>query len=284
MIFDGKQLAQKILDKLKTETATWTKKPKVAVVSFGKEKENSSYILQKEKTANFLGFGFNHYHYKESDFPKVRDYVNKIVKMENISAVVMQLPLPEGISPALVNVIPVAKDPDLLSDKAVGIFFNERSLVEPPTPAAILHILDEAKIKIKNKKVVVFGFGRLVGRFLVPMLLKRGALVSIVEKDADSASVLELTLSSDIIISATGSPRSITGDMVRANTVIVDAGFSILDGKIVGDVDYDSVKDKVSFITLVPGGVGPVGVAQLFLNVTKLFKRHQYTNASELRE
>ncbi|MEK7629410.1 MAG: bifunctional 5,10-methylenetetrahydrofolate dehydrogenase/5,10-methenyltetrahydrofolate cyclohydrolase [Patescibacteria group bacterium] len=279
MIFDGKQLANKILDSIKKETVPWLKKPSVAVVSFGNKKDNSSYIIQKRKTAESLGFGFKHYHYSKEDFPKAREYLNKIVKMESVSAVVVQMPLLVEINVSILNVIPPEKDPDLLSDRSVGMFFNGHSLVEPPTPTAILNILKESNIDLKNKKVALFGYGRLVGRFLVPMLIKDGAVISVIEKDTPKDMAKQISTSSDIIISAVGEGKFIKEDMVKEGSVVIDAGFSILypsdggvDGKIVGDVDLDSVKDKIFIITSVPGGVGPVGVARLFSNVVKLFK------------
>ena len=281
-LFDGKQFSQKILDELKKETARWPKKPSVAIFSFGDKSENSSYILQKKKTAEFLDFGFKHYHYSKEDFSKSREYLNKIVKMESVSAVVVQMPLPAGINSSIVNVIPIAKDPDLLSDKAVGRFFNGQAWVDPPTPRAILNILKESKIEIKNKKVAIFGYGRLIGRFLVPMLIKEGATVFVVDKDTLKTDARDISMASDIVITATGEAKFLKGDMLTEGVVVIDAGFSLLDpalarkggvdGKITGDVDLDSVKDKVSFITPVPGGVGPVGVAELFRNVAKLFK------------
>ncbi len=272
MIFDGKQLAQKILAELKTETAPWPQKPGLAVVSFGEKKENSSYILQKKKTAEFLGFDFDHYHYATADFPQARAYLNKIVKMQKISAVVVQLPLPAGLNYSILNLIPPEKDPDILSDKAVGMFFNGRSLVEPPTSSAIFRILKEADIAIKNKRVVLWGYGRLVGRFLVPMLIKAGAILAIIEKDTLPQEAHEISSDCDIVITATGQSRFLTGDMLKEGAVVIDVGFSILDGRITGDVDLDSVKDRVSLVTPVPGGVGPVGVAELFGNVARLLK------------
>ncbi|MDP3764055.1 MAG: bifunctional 5,10-methylenetetrahydrofolate dehydrogenase/5,10-methenyltetrahydrofolate cyclohydrolase [bacterium] len=282
MIFDGRQLANKILEEIKKETNLWPQKPSVAVVSFGAKKDNSSYIIQKRKTAESLGFGFKHYHYSKDDFSKARVYLNKIVKMENVSAVVVQMPLPAEINTSILNVIPPEKDPDLLSDRSVGMFFNEHSLVNPPTAEAILDILKEENISLSGKKIALLGYGRLVGRFLVPMLIKEGATVSIIDKNTPKEQVKQISLGSDIVISAVGEANLIKGDMLKSGAVVIDAGFSILDpalagkggvdGKIVGDVDLDSVKDKISLITPVPGGVGPITVARLFSNVAKLFK------------
>ena len=272
VIFDGKKLADKILIGLKNEIDPWPKKPNLAVVSFGRKEENSSYIIQKRKTAEFLGLGFQHYHYSNEAVSNEREYLNKIAGMEKNSAVVVQLPLAEGINYSILNAIPAEKDPDLLSDKAVGLFFNGRSLVRPPTAAAILMIFDESGIPLRNKRVALFGYGRLVGRFLAPLLIKRGAVIAVLEKNVAREVVLDISSKADIIISAVGEPGLITADMVKDGAAVVDAGFSIVSGKITGDVDFNSVKDKTSFITPVPGGVGPVGVAELFANVIELFK------------
>ncbi|MDP3800426.1 MAG: bifunctional 5,10-methylenetetrahydrofolate dehydrogenase/5,10-methenyltetrahydrofolate cyclohydrolase [bacterium] len=272
IIFDGKKLASKILDSIKKETALWPQKPTVAVVSFGVKEDNSSYIIQKRKTAESLGFGFKDYNYSKESFSKAREYLNKIVKMEDVSAVVVQMPLPAEINVSILNVIPPEKDPDLLCDKSVGAFFNGHSLVNPPTAEAIIDILKEENISLLGKKVALFGYGRLVGRFLVPMLIKEGATVAIIDKNTSKDNAKLISLSSDIVISAVGEANIIKSDMVKDGSVVIDAGFSILDGNIVGDVDLDSVKDKISLITPVPGGVGPITVARLFSNVAKLFK------------
>ena len=279
MVFDGKKLAQEILDDLKAEMSSWKKKPFLAVVSLGSKSDNSSYILQKKKTAEFLGLGFENYHYEDISSPKkITAYLNKIAKMDKVSAMVMQMPLPQNINSSVVNIIPVKKDPDLLSDKAVGLFFNRRSIIDPPTPAGILKILESESIDIKNKKVALFGYGRLVGRFLVSMLVSERAIVSVIEKNAPRPIILELSQGADIIISAVGQPNLINTEMVKEGGVIIDAGFSLVDGKIIGDVNFEAVKNKASLITPVPGGTGPVGVAMLFYNVVKLYK---YYNKNE---
>lgn len=273
MIFDGKKLAGEILDSLKKETASWKTKPALAVVSLGEKVDNSSYIKQKKETALALGFGFEHYHF---DLPitasKLRTELNKIAKRKSINGLIIQMPLPPGVNSTIVNVIPIAKDADLLSDKSVGLFFNNRSLIVPPAPAAILKILEEAGINLMGKVVTIFGLGKLVGRFLVPLLTEQGATVLIIEKNTPQNLAVEFSSKADIIISAVGQPKLITSDMIKDGAVVIDAGFSILDGKLVGDVDFDSVKNRAFFITPVPGGVGPVTVALLYYNLVKLYK------------
>ena len=275
-IFDGKKLSEKILDSIKSETSSWKKKPFVAVVSIGSD--SSSYISQKKKAADFLGFGFRHFNFKpEISSAKFREELNRISKSKKNTSVIVQLPLPENINANVLNVLPVEKDPDLLSDKAVGSFFNGKSVVGPPTPLAIIKILEEGEVEIAGKKAVVFGYGKLVGRFLVPMLLKKGAIVSIIEKGVPKSAVLEISSKADIIVSATGVPNFITADMIKTGAVIIDSGFSAAGSKIAGDVDFDSVKGKASLITPVPGGVGPMGVAMLYQNIAQLFKKYSST-------
>jgi len=246
-IFNGKQLAQEILTSLKEKTVAWPKKPQLAVISFGPEQ--SAFINQKEKFAGALNFGFKHYNMNEPiSSRQVRQELNKIIKAKSNTAIVIQLPLPSFINIKILNIIPPEKDPDLLSEKSAGMFFNGTALLEPPTAGAILKILESSQIDLKNKKVVIFGFGKLVGRFLTPMLLKKGVILSIMEKNIDLAIAQDYTLSADIIISACGQPGLITADMVKSGVVIIDAGFSTVDGKISGDVDFEAVQNKTSLI------------------------------------
>ena len=273
MIFDGKKLAQEILGEIKKETTSWKSKPTVAVVSLGNKSDNSSYIKQKKETALELGFGFKHFHF---DLPlttsKLSVELNKLSKREDINGIVVQLPLPENVKHSVFNIIPPEKDVDLLSDRAAGSFFNGRSLIDPPTAAAIIYILEKSNVDLRGKTIAVFGFGRLVGRFLTPMLITRGATVIIIEKNTPNAWAMEFSLKADIIISAVGQPNLIKADMVKEGAVVVDAGFSLFDNNIVGDVDFETVKNKASLITPVPGGVGPVTVALLFKNLMELYK------------
>lgn len=265
-----------IMEALKLETKDWLKKPSLAVVSVGEKSENSVYVSQKRKFAKELNFGFRHYHFAQdvaaSEF---RLELNKICKSDLNTAIVIQLPLPEKINASVLNIIPPEKDADVLSDKTVGAFLNNRWVVEPPTAAGIMKILESGNISIKGKFVVIFGYGRLVGRFLAPMIVWRGGIPVIVEKDTPQAMVLELAGKADIIISAVGSPRLVTPEMVKVGVVVIDSGFSVVDQKLVGDVEFDLVKNKASFITPVPGGVGPVGVAMLFSNIVSLYKKQK---------
>ncbi len=282
-IFDGKKLSEEILSALKQRTGAWPKKPQLAVISVGDKGKNSPFINQKKKAAELLEFGFHHF---QLDSPisesGLAQELGSIVANEGISAVVVQLPLPAGIGGGVLNIIPMIKDVDLLSDAAVGMFFDNRALVPPPTPTAVLKILEREKILLAGKKVALFGAGRLVGRFLIPMLSLRGAVVSIIEKGIPTHVAKEISLGADIVISAVGKPNLISRDMVRKEAIIIDAGFSTLDGKVAGDVDFEALRGYVSFVTPVPGGVGPVAVAVLMSNVAELYLLQQNGNGVTL--
>jgi methylenetetrahydrofolate dehydrogenase (NADP+)/methenyltetrahydrofolate cyclohydrolase len=271
-IFNGKKFAQELLEELKKEVDSLDAKPTLAVVSFGNNQ--SLYIQKKKEAAEFLGLGFKHYSFNENiGSKKFREELNKIVKSSQINSIVVQLPLPKGISQSVLNVIPPEKDPDLLSNKSTGQFFNDKSLIEPPTAKAIIDILEKENININNKRVSVFGYGKLVGRFLAKMLLDKGANVKIVAHPIGDEEIKEFTGKSSIIISAVGIPHFLNAELLPKDAIIIDAGFSTLDGKVVGDVNFETAsKNEFRMVSPVLGGIGPVGVAILFKNIVTLYK------------
>lgn len=267
-VFDGNKFAQEVLDELKKEAETLSATPGVAVVGFGKE---SAFVRRKRETAEFLGFKFQYHSFNDTVSTKeFSERLNEIVRGPGVGSVVVQLPLPAGINPAALNVIPVAKDPDFLSDRATGLFFNDSSLVKPPTAAAIVAILDKERITLDGASVCVFGYGKLVGRFLVKMLLDRKARVRVVAHPMNRESISEFVSGNEVVISAVGSPYFLDAKLLPEGAVVVDAGFSILDSVVKGDINFEAVSDKFKLIVPVPGGVGPVGVAMLFKNIIKL--------------
>jgi methylenetetrahydrofolate dehydrogenase (NADP+)/methenyltetrahydrofolate cyclohydrolase len=143
--------------------------------------------------------------------------------------------------------------------------------VEFPTAAAVMELLDSAKIDLAGKKCLVVGFGQLVGRPASFLLEQRGLKVDVARSKTEN--ILELIKNADVVISAVGKSKLITGDKIKLGSIIIDAGTSESDGGIVGDVDLESVKDLAGFVSPVPGGVGPVTVAKLLFNVLKVAKK-----------
>lgn len=264
VILNGKKLAEKILNTLKKEANSAIR---LAVILIGNNPASLGFIKQKQHAAQKIGIGFKLYNFKKniSEQLFVKDF-DSIIKDKANTGIVVQLPLPKHIDEQkILNMVPVVKDVDALS---VDNFF-----VEPPTASGIMKLLDEYGIKIKEKKAVIIGRGKLVGRPLEILMNKAGA--DLVICDSKTKNLASKTVKADILISATGKPHLVKENMVKNGAVVIDAGFSKIDNKIVGDIDFNNVKNKASYITPVPGGVGPMTVAMLMNNLIKSAKKHE---------
>ncbi len=268
IILDGKKLAEEILKRLKKE-AEGLLPIRLAVVLIGRDPVSLNYIKQKQKTAERIGVDFILYRFKNDISEKqIVNRIKKIIKNKVNNGIVVQLPLPKHINEQkILNLIPKEKDADALS--------VDNHLVEPPTASGIMEILKEYGIKIKKKRVVIIGKGKLVGKPLAILIKKTGA--NLVICDRKTKNIVEQTKKADILISATGRSNLVKGNMIKNGAVVIDAGFircKTKDGKykITGDVDFEKVKEKAGYITPVPGGVGPMTVAMSFNNLIKLVK------------
>ena len=269
-ILDGKKLSKKILNNLTKELQKKRLKLTLAVISVGENPVLKIFIRQKEKACKFVGIDFKLFKFPSmvsvSEFKKE---IKRIAKNPANSGIIIQLPLAQRLdSQEVFNLIPPEKDIDVLSEKSLGKFYTENLPILPPTVSGIYRLLKEHKISIKNKNIVLVGAGRLVGFPLVILLTKEKATVSVVNEFTKN--IPSFTKKADIIISGVGKPDLITDKMVKRGVVIIDAGTSYKKGKLVGDVDFKSVSQKVSYITPVPGGVGPMTVACLLKNLVKL--------------
>ncbi len=262
-LLDGKELASKIIEQVKQEVSSLPKQPVLAVVHVGTCSASEMYIRQKKKACERAGIEFNDVALPENtDTGELLKTIEKLNQNPEITAFMLQLPLPSYLNykDFVCKVIP-AKDVDGL---------NPLSSISPATPKGIMKLLQENTISLAGKHAVVVGRSLLVGKPLADLLLAADCTVSICH--SKTANLCSLTQQADILISAVGKPNLITVDMVKKGSVVVDVGISRVDGKLVGDVDFDSVKNKVSFITPVPGGVGPMTVACLLENVLECAK------------
>ncbi len=269
-ILDGKKLAEKILINLKKKIKEKKLKLTLAVVLVGENRVSEIFINQKRIACENIGVNF-----KLFKFPakiknqRLKKEIEKIVKTPANSGVVIQLPLPEKFVPEeFLNLIPEEKDVDVLSEKSLGKFYQGVLPILPPTVSGILYLLKNYQINLKGKNVVIVGAGRLVGLPLAIQFLREKATTSIVNRfTKDTRS---FTKKADILISGVGKPNLIKGEMIKKGSVVIDAGSSFWEEKVVGDVDFKSVSKKASYITPVPGGVGPMTVACLIENLVKI--------------
>ncbi len=275
ILLDGKKLAQKIIDDLKQEIGGMNKKLRLAVVVVGKDPVIEKFIAQKRKVADQIGIDFRIYPFEESiSSNDLRARVAEIVHEKKNTGVIIQLPLPSGIGKQhMLNAVIPQKDVDVLSARAIGNVVAGVSPIISPVAGAIKALFVEYDIAYAAKKIVIMGAGALVGKPVALWLLSEKVGYSIVVQETANAS--ELLLQADIVISGIGKSGFVTGSMLKAGVVAVDAGTSESNGKLAGDIDSDSVSKVASFMAPVPGGVGPVTVAMLFKNLVELAKRQK---------
>jgi len=264
-ILDGKKLSKKILKKLSVKVRGLAEPLQLAVIFIGSGSASLAYINQKRKTCERVGIGFRLYHLAGNISQEILEKeIEKIVQDPKNSGIIVQLPLPGHLDPQkTLNLIPPEKDVDVLSEE------SQKSLsILSPTVGGIVRVFKEYKIKVKGKIVAVVGKGKLVGKPMIAWLEREGAVILPLDKSTkDISSEIQ---KADIIISGTGTPGLIKGNMIKKGAVVIDAGTAVEGGEVLGDVDFESVSKKASHITPVPGGVGPMTVAMLLVNLVEL--------------
>ena len=227
----------------------------------GNDRASGVYIGKKKTAAKKIGVDFELYRFPEKISQKeLEEGIKKIVKNQENSGIIIQLPLPEKIDTGrILNLIPLQKDIDVLSENSFDKFAQGKSKVVPPTIGAISNILKEYKISLRGKYMVIVGAGRLVGKPLAAWMAQKNGKFSIIDKNTEDLSYF--TKKADIVITGVGESNLIKGDMVRKGSAVIDVG---------GDVDFKSVSGEAGFLTPVLGGVGPLTVACLLDNLVKL--------------
>lgn len=267
-IIAGRALAVSVLGCLKERLAS--SKVLLSVVCVGNNPASLKFIQEKERACRELGIGFELVALSVDVFQEEAERaVRLLAQNPRVSGIVVQLPLPKTLdAQAIMSLIPLHKDPDVLSPAAFERFALGRRGVLPPTVGAIGHIFESRGVSLVQKDVIVVGMGRLVGLPLSLWLLRQGARVSVAT--SATSNLTNLCLKADVIISGTGKPRMITGEMIKRGAFVIDAGTSVEDGQSVGDVDTESVLNRAGALAPVPGGVGPLTVAFLLANLVEL--------------
>ncbi|MBI2055847.1 MAG: bifunctional 5,10-methylenetetrahydrofolate dehydrogenase/5,10-methenyltetrahydrofolate cyclohydrolase [Candidatus Sungbacteria bacterium] len=271
-ILDGKKLAEKIFDQLKTEVAALGD-IRLAVVKIGSHSATDQFVRIKKKRAEEIGIKVKIYDDFAEDISTnaLRERMKEIVHAEENTGVIVQSPLPKHIDEqAIFNTVIPEKDVDMLSARAVGDFAVGKSKIKPPVVGAIAALAREYGINLTDKYVVVVGAGALVGRPVVSWLMQEKVTFSQVVKT--TAHPERFFKEADVIISGVGKPSIIRGDMVKEDVIVFDAGTSTAAGVTLGDVDFNTVAPKASHITTVPGGIGPLTVAVLLRNLVTFAK------------
>lgn len=266
-ILDGKQLSLQLRDeyknaveKLKQQNVT----PKLVVITVGEDPASKVYVGQKEKMAQYIGFEFDWLTLDETISQKeLHETIEALNNDSNVSGIIVQFPLPDHLDQiAVTEVIRPDKDVDGFHPYNMGKIVEGTGELYPCTPRGILRLLNRYDIEIQGKDVTVVGYSQIVGKPLSILLGNLGSTVTITHlltKDLHRH-----LINADVVMVAAGSPHLVKAEDLKEGAIVIDVGINRLDnGKLVGDVDYEGVFEKVSAITPVPGGVGPMTVAML---------------------
>lgn len=273
-LIDGKLVAKEILDNLSEEIHSLEKKPSLAVIIVGEDPASKIYVNLKKKKA--LELGFDSIVNEMSEDVSQDELLAKIEELNKdakTNAILVQLPLPKHIdTKAVIEAIDPKKDVDCFHPYNMGkIATGSEPFVYPCTPKGIMRLLEFYDIEIAGKNAVVIGRSNIVGRPMAQMLLNEDATVTMCHSKTKNLS--EFTKNADILISAVGKAKFIKKEMIKQDAVIIDVGMNKDEnGKLCGDVDFEDVKENASFITPVPGGVGPMTICSLMVNTYDLFK------------
>lgn len=275
-IMDGKALSEKIYERIKTEVSKLEKKPTLAVIITSDNEAGKIYVRNKKRACENTGINSITVEFDETvSDEEFLSKIDELNKNPEVDAIMVQLPIPRHLdTEKILNSISPEKDADGLHYINAGkLFTGQIPNSVACTPKGIIRILDEYGINVEGKHAVVIGRSNLVGRPIAQLLMQKNATVT--HLHSKSKNIEFFTKNADIIVVATGKPKMLKGDMVKEGVVIIDVGISRVDGKLSGDVDFDSVAPKASFITPVPKGVGPMTVAMLIQNTLELSKQHQ---------
>lgn len=279
IVIDCKKIAAETREKLKEKVRSIKESGKaelaLATVIVGSNSASIAYVKNVEKTCNMVGIKSiiyeMPYNTKEEELLEIIDELNL---NKEVKGILLQIPLPSHIDESnIVERISPLKDVDCLNPISQGKLYRGERCLFPCTPKGIIRILKQTEIDIYGKNAVVIGRSNIVGKPVAFMLLEENATVTICHsKTPDLNSVL---MNADIIISAVGKPGLITKEMVRMGAVIIDAGTSYKDNRLVGDVDFDNAIKRASYITSVPGGVGVMTTTMLIENVLEAFENYE---------
>ena len=265
-LIDGKLIASKIKQKTTNKVLDLKKKGitcKLAVVLVGDDKPSQTYVRKKGQAAEKIGLEFA-LHELPGDITS-EDLIAKINEIQtdpDLSGIIVQLPLPEHLyTTDILNAIKPELDVDCLTDVNLGKLVMKTNYIVPPTPGAVMSVLHELNIDLVGKNVAIIGMGALVGKPLAIMMSNESA--SVITCNSKTTDIKGKCLQSDIIVTGVGKKNILRGDMVSPGAIVIDTGVCFEDGKMYGDVNVEEVKEKASYVTPTPGGIGPITVARI---------------------
>ena len=278
VVIDGNKIAGEIRETIRAETAALKSGkgivPGLAVVLVGNDPASEIYVRKKEQACKEIGFLSRKYKLSEDAAEgKILELINELNRDKSIHGVLVQLPLPKRVSAdSVIAAIDPYKDVDGFHPYNVGALMAGSPFFVPCTPGGIMELISRTGIAISGKEAVIVGRSNIVGKPVALLLLAQHATVTVCHSKTNKLSAI--TSRADILVAAVGKAHMITADMVKEGAVVIDVGINRLDdGKLTGDVAFEEVAAKASYITPVPGGVGPMTIAMLMKNTIEAAKR-----------
>ncbi len=269
-IIDGKAFSAKLRATLKEKVDNAEVKPGLAVVLVGCDPASQIYVRNKIKACEEVGIrSYSHILPETATQEEVENLLDELAADEKVNGILLQLPLPKGLNAeSAMARIPVEKDVDGFSAENIGLLCLHKEDLVACTPLGVMKLLENEGVDLCGKNAVVLGRSDTVGKPMAMLLLNANATVTICH--SKTKNLKEICQNADILVAAIGRPKFVTADMVKEGAVVIDIGINRDEnGKICGDVDFENVKDKVSKITPVPGGVGPMTITMLMYNACK---------------
>ena len=276
VIIDGKELARKIRMELKDEVTELKNNginPKLAVIMVGDDKASKVYVKNKSKACEEIGIDYEEFLMDaDTTMEKLLDLIDELNNRDDVHGILLQSPIPKNLDiNQAFNKIDYRKDVDGFHPINVGKLSIGEDCFISCTPYGVTKMLEAYDIDVQGKNVVIIGRSNIVGKPLIQCMLKKNGTVTVCHSKTQN--IKEITKNADILIAALGKAKFVTEDMVKDGAVVIDVGINRNDeGKLVGDVDFENVEKKASYITPVPGGVGPMTIAMLMTNVVKAAK------------
>ena len=276
IILDGKETARKVRENLKSKVEELKQRnifPKLAVIMVGDDGASKIYVKNKSKACEELGIEYEEFLLgDETKQAQLLDLIRKLNERKDVHGILLQSPIPKhlDINEAFRTISP-EKDVDGFNPVSVGKLVLGQETFISCTPFGVIKLLEEYKIPIEGKNAVVIGRSNIVGKPMLQCLLNKHATVTICHSRTEN--LKEVTKKADILVAAIGKANFVTKDMVKEGAVVIDVGINRNEqGNVCGDVDFESVKELASYITPVPGGVGPMTIAMLMTNIIKSAK------------
>ncbi len=277
-LLEGKPLAEKIKEEIKQQVSSLKKKPVLASIQVGDNAGAEAYAKSQEKTAESLGIEYQFHKLKQDTTETTLiEFIQKLNADKSVNGIIIQLPLPSQIDYKKISqfILP-EKDVEGMHPANIGKIVFGKAKILPCTPAAVMELLNSTGVNLYGKEVVVVGHSEIVGKPLALLLLDKFATVTVCHIGTSKAGKLEEHVrQAEVLIVAVGKAGLIKGEWIKEDAIVIDVGIDRVADKIVGDVEFEVAEKRASYITPVPGGVGPLTVTMLMRNVVEAAKLQQ---------